>query len=191
MSGQIHDLIGTGSINSPTDSSNGTYNNCVVFVYKYLLLYCVYLYHLCEAHVHVWIRKPAVPCLSLSPVAAWLSFTVIVSAVQTQQVWRRPLWPWTAQSSYCRVCVCVCAQLYPCISTFYLNTLQHRLVTQSGSVASVLVGYIRSSGRILGMLQTSRKGKDLGEVIEERSSGLLKNTGMVLVQQKKKPDNHL
>lgn len=35
------------------------------------------------------------------------------------------------------------------------------------------------------MLQTSRKGKDLGEVIEERSSGLLKNTGMVLVQQKK------
>lgn len=41
------------------------------------------------------------------------------------------------------------------------------------------------------MLQTSRKGKDLGEVIEERSSGLLKNTGMVLVQQKKKPDNHL
>lgn len=109
--------------------SNATYNNCVVFVYKYLLLYCVYLYHLCEAHLHVWIRKPAVPCVSISPVAAWLSFTVIVSAVQTQQVWRRPLWPRTAQSSYCRVCVCVCVQLYPCISTFYLNTLQHRLVT--------------------------------------------------------------
>lgn len=35
------------------------------------------------------------------------------------------------------------------------------------------------------MLQTSRKGKGLGEVIEERSSGLLKNTGIVLVQQKK------
>lgn len=82
------------------------------------------------------------------------------------------------------VCVCVCAQLYPCISAFYLNTLQHRLVTLRVA-ASRLVGYIRSSGRILGMLQTSRKGKDLGEVIEERSSGLLKNTGMVLVQQKK------
>ncbi len=37
---------------------------------------------LCEAHKHVRITEPAVPCLSYDPVAAWLSFTVIVSKVR-------------------------------------------------------------------------------------------------------------
>lgn len=37
---------------------------------------------LCEAHEHVRITKPVVPCLSHALVAAWHAFTVIVSRVR-------------------------------------------------------------------------------------------------------------
>lgn len=109
-------------------------------------------------HINFGIRitKPAVPCLSHDPVAAWLLFTVIVSKVRYKHT--RP-----GDGGYETVlldhpiavcvllllllCVCLCASLYNQRLRFYFNTLHHRLVTlrvaaPEGHV-TVLVGFNR------------------------------------------------
>ena len=131
-----------------------------IYIHKYMLLYtvwCIFVLPTSVRHINFGIRitKPAVPCLSHDPVAAWLSFTVIVSKVRYKHT--RPGdggyetvlldHPIAVCAAAAAVCVCVCASLYNQRLRFYFNTLHHRLVTlrvaaPEGHV-TVLVGFNR------------------------------------------------
>lgn len=73
---------------------------------------------LCEAHEHVRITKPVVPCLSHDPVAARLAFTVIVS-----RVWYKHSRPGDGRCETVLldhpIAVYVCVCVYPCIISAY------------------------------------------------------------------------